>query len=153
MDETLSNKINYQINRELYSGYLYLSMAAYLDSKKLKGGSNWMKKQAAEEYFHAMKLYEYLAGKNIRITMEAIEAPQESWESVEAVFEHVLAHEKAVTGMINNLVSVAQGDQETLGMLDWFVHEQVEEEESAEKVLKIVRELPLNEANKKLGER
>jgi len=135
----MEDVLNKQLNAELYSSYLYLAMAAYFDSVKLLGMSHWMRKQAEEEQVHAMKLLDYL-GQNGRAKLTAIDGPPAEWESPLAVFSAVLAHEKKVTGLIHGLVHVAkaENDPATEQFLAWFVKEQVEEEESAEKVSKML---------------
>jgi len=131
----LSEAMNVQVNREIYSAYLYLSMASYFDSLGLKGSASWMKVQFREEMMHAMKMYDYLYSRGARSVMLPIEAPPSDWESPLAVFEHTLAHEKNVTGLIKALVELSRAEKDTDAekFLQWFVKEQVEEEESAEK--------------------
>ena len=137
MNKKIQNAINKQINAELYSAYLYLSMSAYCDSLNLKGFSHWLKKQAQEETEHGMKLYDYVVEKGGRVLLAAIDAPQEEWESILDVFDKTLKHEQKVTGLINNLVELAkkEDDKEAEDFLLWFVKEQVEEEESAGKMV------------------
>ncbi len=126
----LAKRINYQINREIYSGYLYLGMASYADSIGLKGFSNWFKHQFKEELEHADKMYDYLNIQGIRVMMDAIEAPPQDFSCAPELFEKTLAHEKNVTKLINDLVDVAkqESDKETEDFLGWFVKEQMEEE-------------------------
>jgi len=133
ISKKMSEAINQQINREIYSAYLYLSMASYFDSIGLKGCANWMKIQYQEEMMHAMKMYEYLYQRGARATMLPIEAPLSEWSSPLAAFEATLAHEKKVTGLINALVSMAkeENDGDSVKFLAWFIKEQEEEEESA----------------------
>ena len=125
--------INAQMNREFYSSFLYLAMAAYFESVNLKGFAAWMQVQAKEEHAHGMKFYEYLAEQGARISMADIEAPPREWASPLKVFEHALAHEQKVTGRIHDLVELAikEKDHATVIMLQWFVTEQVEEEGNA----------------------
>ena len=133
ISKILSDAINKQINREIYSAYLYLSMASYFDSIGLKGCASWMKVQFQEEMTHAMKMYQYLYDNGARVVMLPIEAPRTNWESPLAAFKHTLDHERMVTGLINNLVSMAKAENDAAGgkFLQWFIKEQVEEEESA----------------------
>ena len=133
LSEKMENEINKQINAELYSGYLYLSMASYFEDEELPGFANWMRVQAQEELEHAMKMYDYVIRRGASVTLEAIEAPQTKWDSPLAAVENVLSHEQTVTGLINNLVDVAitEKDHATNNFLQWFVEEQVEEEENA----------------------
>ena len=133
----LSNKmeaaINQQINAEMYSSYLYLSMATYFESISLGGFSNWMRQQAQEEMFHAMKMFDFVCERGSRVTLKAIDEPPSEWSSVLDVMENVLAHEQKVTGLINDLVNLAldERDHATNIFLQWFVSEQVEEEDTA----------------------
>ena len=133
----LSNKmeaaINQQINAEMYSSYLYLSMATYFESISLGGFSNWMRQQAQEEMFHGMKMFDFVCERGGRVTLKAIDEPPSKWASVLDVMENVLAHEQKVTGLINDLVNLAldERDHATNIFLQWFVSEQVEEEDTA----------------------
>lgn len=133
--------LNSQLNAELYSAYLYLSMEAYFESIDLSGFANWMRAQAQEELTHAMKFYDYIVQRGERVDLTSIDEPQKEWDSPLAVFEHVYEHEKKVTGLINNLVdiSVAESDHATTNFLQWYVAEQVEEEESASGVLQRIK--------------
>jgi len=133
--------LNSQLNAELYSAYLYLSMEAYFESIDLSGFANWMRAQAQEELTHAMKFYDYIVQRGERVDLISIDEPQKEWDSPLAVFEHVYEHEKKVTGLINDLVdiSVAESDHATTNFLQWYVAEQVEEEESASGVLQRVK--------------
>ncbi|KPL03374.1 MAG: ferritin [Planctomycetes bacterium SM23_65] len=134
----MADAINGQINAELYSAYLYLSMRSYFDATKLPGCANWMRVQAMEEFTHADRLYRYLNESGARATMTAIDGPPTEWDSALAVFQAVQAHEQKVTGLINALVDLAteENDQATVSALQWFVKEQEEEEESAEGVVR-----------------
>lgn len=133
--------LNSQLNAELYSAYLYLSMEAYFESIDLSGFANWMRVQAQEELTHAMKFYDYIVTRGERVILSSIDEPQREWDSPLTVFEHVYKHEKMVTGLINNLVdiSVSESDHASANFLQWFVAEQVEEEESASGVLQRVK--------------
>jgi ferritin len=141
LDEEMVSAINKQLNAELYSGYLYLSMAAYFESSDLSGFANWMRVQAQEELSHAMKFYDYLVQRGARVILTEIEAPPTEWDTNIAVFEHVYEHEQMVTGLINELVDLAikLSDHATNNFLQWYVAEQVEEEESASGVLQKVK--------------
>ncbi|MBI5681424.1 MAG: ferritin [Methanobacterium sp.] len=133
--------LNSQLNAELYSAYLYLSMEAYFESIDLSGFANWMRAQAQEELAHAMKFYDYIIQRGERVILPSIEEPPSKWESAHAVFEHVYKHEQKVTGLINSLVDLtaSESDHATNNFLQWFVAEQVEEEESASSVLQRVK--------------
>jgi ferritin len=141
MDEKMVEALNSQLNAEMYSAYLYLSMGAYFEDLDLSGFANWMKVQAQEEMTHAMKIHDYIIQRGDRVLLTKIEAPQTEWESPVNAFEHVYEHEQKVTGLINQLVNLALslGDHATNNFLQWFVAEQVEEEESSSGVLKKVK--------------
>ncbi len=136
-NEKMEKAFNQQINKEMYSSYLYLSMAAYFNSTNLSGFENWMKVQAEEELSHAMKFYEFIGHKSGKIELLTIEAPPNSWESPLDVFEAVLVHEQLVTQMIYDLVRIAreENDFAAENFLQWFVAEQVEEEDSVNSIL------------------
>ena len=137
ISEKMQDAINGQINAELYSSYLYLSMNAYFKSINLDGFANWMHFQAQEELTHAMKLYDFINQRGGRVNLMQIEAPPALWSSPQAVFEATLEHEQKVTGLINELVelALAEHDHASNIFLQWFVSEQVEEEESVTGVL------------------
>ena len=139
--ENVLNALNYQLNAELYSAYLYLSMEAYFESIELTGFGNWMRVQAQEEMTHAMKFYDYIVQRGERVILSSIEEPPSEWESPQAAFEHVYKHEQKVTGLINALVDLAmsESDHATNNFLQWFVAEQVEEEESANAALQKIK--------------
>lgn len=136
LSKKMEKALNEQINAELYSSYLYLSMAAWSESEGLGGVGNWFKIQAQEELTHAMRFYGYVFGRGGRVKMKAIDAPKIEWKSVLSVFEDTLKHEQKVTGLINGLVKLARGecDYATENVLQWFVAEQVEEEETADRI-------------------
>ena len=129
--------LNRQLNRELYSSYLYLAMSAYYDSVNLPGFSSWLRTQAKEELAHAMKFYDYLSDAGGRPVMDTIEAPPKEWPGPKEAFAEVVDHEKAVTGMIWALMDLAQAEKDhaTAIFLQWFVTEQVEEESSASSIV------------------
>ncbi len=141
LSEKMQKALNGQFNAELYSGYLYLAMAAYYEDSDLPGFANWMRVQAQEELSHGMKIYDYIVQRGGRVLLDTIEKPPLEWDSPLAVSEHVLEHEQKVTGLINELVNLAleEKDHATNNFLQWFVAEQVEEEESAGGVLQKVR--------------
>jgi len=143
INETVEKALNEQINRELYSAYLYLAMAAYLDDLNLPGAAHWMRIQAQEEIGHAMKLYDYVVERRGRVVLEGIAKPPAEWRSITDVFESALKHEEEITSHIHNLVDLAQeeGDHATVSMLKWFVDEQVEEEDSVDTILQKLKYL------------
>ena len=137
INKKVETTLNEQVNAEIYSSYLYLSMSAYFSSINLAGFAQWMKAQALEEMVHAMKIYDYINERGGRVLLSAIAAPPTAWESPVVVFTATLEHEQKVTGLINNLVDVAiaEKDHATNIFLQWFVSEQVEEEASVDEVL------------------
>jgi ferritin len=137
----MEEALNRQINEELYSSYIYLSMSAYFDAANLKGLANWMLVQSGEETEHAMRFYRYLVDKGARVKFFEIKEPQAEWESPLNAFEEAHKHEEYITGKINWLVELADAekDNETAKMLQWFVKEQVEEEASTEAVVQKLR--------------
>jgi ferritin len=141
LNEKLEAAINEQINKELYSSYLYLAMSAYSDSVNLSGFAHWMRVQAQEEQAHALKLYGYVVEKGGRVLLEAIDKPPAEFASPLHVFEKTLAHEQKVTGLINDLYSLAieESDYATQIFLQWFVSEQVEEEASATQIVELLK--------------
>lgn len=141
MSEKLLDAMNVQINKELYSGYLYLSMAAYADAMNLPGFAHWMKLQALEEQEHAMKFYDFINSRGGRVVLEAIEQPEVEFESVLQLFEKTLEHEQYVTSLIDKLYAMAveENDYASQVFLNWFVAEQVEEEETAAGILETLR--------------
>ena len=146
INKKMENAINKQINWELYSSYLYLSMSAYFESTNLKGFSSWMRVQAMEEQTHTKRFYDFLTARGGRVILSTIKSPPSDWKSPLSVFENVLEHEQHVTSLINSLIdlSVKLKDHATNSFLQWFVNEQVEEEASADEV---VQSLKLNENN------
>jgi ferritin len=137
LSEKMQDALNAQLNAELYSAYLYVSMAAYFESVNLPGFANWMRVQAQEEVTHAQKFYTYVNERGSRVILRSIDGPPAEWDSPLAVFEEAYAHEQKVTGLINDLVNLAvsEGDHATNIFLQWFVTEQVEEEASADEVV------------------
>lgn len=129
LSEKLQKMLNKQLNLELYAAYTYLAMAAYMDGKSLDGFSHWMKLQAEEELQHAQKIYNYLSDLGADIRYEALQAPPQDFESTLEVFETALAHEKKLAVELNSISVAASADKDntTVGFLDWFLSEQVEE--------------------------
>jgi ferritin len=141
LSKKIEEALNDQINAELYSSYLYLAMSAYFASKSLNGFANWMRQQVQEELFHAMKMYNYVNERGGRVILKSIDQPQTEWDSTQAVFDHVLAHEQKVTGLINDLVDMALNNRDHAShiFLQWFVSEQVEEEATAGEIVDKLR--------------
>ena len=137
LSSKLQDAINQQINAEMYSAYLYLSMAAHFESVNLGGFAHWMKLQHGEETVHAMKLFDFVNDSGGRVVLQAISAPPVEFGSALEVMEQTLAHERMVTGMINRLYGLAEAEKDhaARAMLDWFIEEQVEEEKTAEDIV------------------
>lgn len=137
LSKALQDAINDQIHHEFHSAYIYLSMAAYMESANFPGFAHWMRLQAKEEVNHAMKLFDYVNDRNGRVTLKALEQPPADFASILATFEQALEHEKKVTQMIHNLYGLAtkENDYATQVALQWFINEQVEEEATAMSVV------------------
>ena len=135
--KAMNKNLNEQVQWELYSGYLYLGMAAYFQETGLPGFAAWMRAQAQEELSHAMIFYNFILGRGGNIKLAAIGAPPVGYKGNLEVFEKALEHERAVTARINKLVSQARKEEDfvTDVFLQWFVTEQVEEEENVVDVL------------------
>lgn len=133
----MEQALNEQVNAEMYSAYLYLSMSAYFEDMNLSGFAHWMYIQAQEEMTHAMKIYNYIFDRGGKVSLQAIDKPPAKWDNPVNVVEEVYSHEQKVTQMIHNLVNIAreEKDHSTDNMLQWFVSEQVEEEASADDLL------------------
>jgi len=138
ISKKMEQVFNEQINAELYSAYLYLSMEAYFESINLGGFANWMRIQTQEEVSHAMKMYDYVIARGGRVILKPIAGPGTEWKSPLAVFEASYAHEQKVTGLINDMVNtaIAEKDHAANMFLQWFVNEQVEEEKNADDIIK-----------------
>jgi len=156
----MEEALNSQINAEMYSAYLYLSMAAYFESVNLSGFANWMRIQVQEETCHANKMFDYVNERGGKVTLTSIEAPPTEWDSPLEVFEATLEHECKVTSLINDLVYLARDEKDNASeiFLQWFVKEQVEEEGSVNKILgelTLIKDSPqaLFLINRELGQR
>ncbi len=141
IDKEIEEAINRQINEEMYSSYLYLSMSAYFESLGLKGFANWMYVQYQEEKDHAMKFYRYLIERGGRVKLYAIKEPPHEWNSPLHAFEETLKHERHITKCINDLVDLAEKkkDRATFNLLQWYVDEQVEEEANDEEIIQMLK--------------
>jgi ferritin len=133
----MQDAINEQINKELYSSYLYLSMAAFFENKNLTGFAHWMLIQEGEEREHAMKFYDFLLGRGGQVSLKVIDAPPATWKSDLELFKEVAAHEGKVTGLINALYELAlkEKDYPAQVLLQWYINEQVEEEKNAAEIV------------------
>jgi ferritin len=138
LSKKMQEALNSQINAEYYSSYLYLSMSAHCKAINLEGFASWLRVQAQEEMVHAMKFFDFILERGGRVSLTALEGPPTEWASPTAIFEATLKHERYVTDRINKLVdlALAESDHATNAFLQWFVNEQVEEEASADAVLR-----------------
>jgi ferritin len=137
LKEKILNALNEQINAEMHSAYLYLSMSAYFEDKGLSGFANWMKVQYKEELSHSIKFFDYVNERGGRVILKPIDAVPTDFDGVIDVYEKTLEHEQIVTGLINNLMDIAIecSDHATQSFLQWFVDEQVEEEANVTQLL------------------
>ena len=147
ISKKMQDAINEQINAELFSSYLYLSMSAQAEDWNLPGFAVWLKKQSEEETEHAEKLYEHLIDRSGRVLLKAIAAPATEWKSPVEMFEEVYAHEQKVTSLIHKLLATARSENDYAAevMLHWFVEEQVEEEANSSEIaerLKMIKDSP-----------
>ena len=160
ISKAVEKAVNDQINKELYSAYVYLAMSAWCEAANLPGAAGWLRRQAREEVGHGLKFFEYLNDRGGRVTLGAIEKPTGEFGSLLEVFEQALAHERKVTASIHELVALANAEKDYASqpLLQWFVSEQIEEEKTAslivEKLKRAGKEGPgLLFLDRELGER
>lgn len=144
ISQAMQDAFNKQINEELYSAYVYASMANYFDFRSLKGFASWMRNQSEEELGHARRFVTFMNDRGGRVVLDTIKAPRIDWESPLDVFENAYAHECHISACINELstMSINEKDHASHAFLEWFVTEQVEEESTADE---IVQQLKLME--------
>ena len=137
MNNKIAELLNDQINKELYSAYLYLDMANYYDELDLDGYANYYMIQAQEERDHALLFMKYMQINGLKVTLKAIDKPDKEFNSILDPLEIAAEHERYVTALINNIYHEAQLDRDYRAMkfLDWFVDEQMEEEDNADKMI------------------
>ncbi len=140
LKKSIEEELNRQVNEELYSYYIYLAMVGYFESEGWKGMASWMRIQADEEMTHARKIYNYIISRGSRIALKAIAEPPGEWDSVLDAFRAALKHEEYITGKINDLVDLAvkENDHASRSFLQWFIDEQVEEEENVGDVVRLL---------------
>lgn len=143
MTKKMLDALNEQIRNELYSGYLYLSMAAWFEANNFPGAAHWMKLQAKEEYEHAMRIYDHVCDRGKQPILLSIAQPPSDFSSMLGIFEMALEHEKKVTAMIENLCRIAdqENDHAAGVMLQWFVTEQVEEEKAPADIVALLKRI------------
>ncbi len=148
MDQEMQDALNRQINKELFAAYLYLSMCAHFESRSLNGFARWMRAQAQEELDHAMRIFDHLNERGARVELAALDEPSREFGDPAEVFQQALDHEKAVTQMIHQLYDMAmeKHDHATQLLLEWFITEQVEEEDSVGTVVDQLRMAGDNQA-------
>ena len=141
LSKKMQEALNAQINAELWSAYLYLSMSMDAEAKTLKGTSHWFYVQWLEEQDHARILMNYMNERDTPVRLEAISTVPTSWKSVQDMFRDTLDHEQEVTSLIHDLVLLAMDEHDfaTISRLQWFVDEQVEEESSARTIIDIIK--------------
>jgi ferritin len=148
LSKTMEQAINGQLNKEMYSAYLYMAMSAYADENGLKGISRWFMVQYHEEMVHAMKFYEYLQDQGNSVALGAIEKPEGTFTTALNLYEAALAHERFITASINELMDLAlqEKDHATKTFLEWYVTEQVEEEKNANDIIQTLKMIGDNTA-------
>ena len=141
MNERIEKAFNEQINEELFSSYVYLAMSAHFEAMNLEGFANWMKHQAQEEVEHAMRLFTHLSRRGGRVVLKAIGEPPLDFGTPLEAFQKALAHEQHITGTINTLYELALAEKDYPAQLElqWFIDEQVEEEENTGRVVELLK--------------
>ncbi|MBN1260604.1 MAG: ferritin [Anaerolineae bacterium] len=146
LSKKIQDAINEQINRELYSGYLYLAMSAYCEAENFPGIANWMKVQAEEEQEHAERFYDFVNDRGGRVYLKAIDEPPTDFGTPLDIFQASLEHEQFITSSINELyaLALAENDYATQIMLQWFISEQIEEEKNASDIVALLEKVGNN---------
>jgi ferritin len=147
INKKMQDAINEQINAELYSAYLYLSMSAFFEGQNLPGFAKWLRVQFEEEQEHALKFYDFVLERGGEVELKAIAKPAATWESPLAAFKEVLKHEQHVTALINGLyeVALAEKDYASQVLLQWYISEQVEEEDNASQIVASLERIAAHE--------
>lgn len=160
ISNVINEILNEQINKEFYSGYLYLSMSAHLKELGLNGFASWTKHQAKEEVEHGLKIFDYLINCNSFVTLKQIRTPEFEFKGVLSIFNHIYEHEKCITRSVMEIAQKAEEecDRTTLNFIDWFIAEQIEEEEAVNNIIKRLElfgddKVALYLMDKELGER
>jgi len=160
LDPKLESALNQQVNAELWSSYLYLSMSYDMDNKGYGGIASWFSLQAKEEFEHATRFMKYIGERGGKVKLMPIDEVKQEWNSPKDAFAETLSHEKVVTAKIHNLMDIAieLKDYATQSMLKWFIDEQVEEEDTASKILEQLTRIDSSPAglyalDKQLGKR
>ena len=147
LNERIEEALNEQINKEMYSSYLYLAMSAYSSSVGLPGFAHWFRVQVEEENIHAMRMFDYIIGQGGRVKLKEIKEPHMEFGTAMEMFQQTLKHEQFITRSIHELVDLANAekDEVTASFLQWYVKEQVEEEENDNEIIAKLRGVDKNE--------
>jgi ferritin len=143
LEKNVLKAMNEQINKELFSSYLYLSMSAYCESEGFPGCAKWLNVQSEEENEHGMKIYHFIHERGGRVELEAIDKPKSDFKNLSLLFAQVLEHEQKVSASITALyeTAVKANDYPTQIMLQWFITEQVEEEKNAHEIVDLLKKV------------
>lgn len=138
ISDSINEILNEQINKEFYSGYLYLSMSAHLKELGLNGFASWTRLQAKEEVEHGLKIFDYLINCDSFVTLKQIRTPEFEFNGILSIFNHIYEHEQCITNAIMTIAQKAEeeNDRTTLNFIDWFIAEQIEEEENIKNIIK-----------------
>lgn len=138
--------LNDQINAEFYSAYMYLGMSAWCEDRNLPGFAAWMRKQFEEEQKHALKIFDYVLEQDQKVVLAAIDQPPATYRTLQEIWEKTYAHEQHVTALIHKLYALAEKEHDyaTKGLMQWYVGEQVEEEQQASSILEQVKMVGTN---------
>ena len=160
ISNSINEILNEQINKEFYSGYLYLSMSAHLKELGLNGFASWTKIQAKEEVEHGLKIFDFIINRDSFVTLKQIKAPEFEFEGILSIFNKILEHEKCITQAVMEIAQKAEekNDRTTLNFIEWFIAEQNEEEEAVKNIIKRLEvfgddKVALYLMDKELGER
>ena len=138
ISEPINEILNEQINKEFFSGYLYLSMSAHLKELGLNGFASWTRIQAKEEVEHGLKIFDYLINCNSFVTLKQIHTPEFEFNGILSIFNRIYEHEQCITNAVMTIAQKAEeeNDRTTLNFMDWFIAEQIEEEENVKNIIK-----------------
>ena len=160
ISNTINEILNEQINKEVYSGYLYLSMSAHLKELGLNGFASWTRLQAKEEVEHGLKIFDYIITNDNFVTLKQIRTPEFEFQGISSIFNRILEHEQCITRAVMNIAQKAEeeNDRTTLNFIEWFIAEQNEEEEAVKNIIKRLEvfgddKVALYLMDKELGER
>ena len=148
LSKKMEKAFNGQLNKEMYSAYLYMAMSSYADSQGIKGIAHWFMVQYHEEMLHAMKIYEYIQEQGNDVILGAIDKPEGTFTTALSLFEAALEHERFITRSINELMDLAieEHDHASKAFLEWYVSEQVEEEQNATDIVQTLKMIGDNSA-------